>query len=149
MVTKPRRVPLWAVRRFVTAKQGWIATARARRQTSPIPEVLERSHEHYLAHREAARALLTERADHWAARLGCRYRRLSVRRVASRWGSCSHGGNLSFNYKLLFLPERLVDYVVVHELCHLRELNHSPRFWALVGEALPDYERLRTELWKL
>ncbi|MEX1113495.1 MAG: YgjP-like metallopeptidase domain-containing protein, partial [Patescibacteria group bacterium] len=129
VVTKPRRVTLWAVRRFVKAKRGWITTARARRQESPVPEILEPSREHYLAHRKAARDLLTTRADHWAAHLGYRYRRLSVRRVTSRWGSCSRGGGLSFNYKLLFLPARLVDYVVVHELCHLRELNHSPRFW--------------------
>ncbi|MDP9211777.1 MAG: M48 family metallopeptidase [bacterium] len=146
VVTKPRRVPLWAVRRFVAAKRDWIARGRARRQATPVPELLEQSREHYLAHREAARRLLATRADYWATRLGHRYRRLSVRRVTSRWGSCSRGGTLSFNYKLLFLPERLVDYVVVHELCHLRELNHSSRFWALVRGALPDYESLRSEL---
>jgi hypothetical protein len=110
--------------------------------------LLERSRDHYLAHREDARALLTSRTDHWSRELGYTYRRLFVRRVVSRWGSCSRNGNLSFNYKLLFLPERLVDYVVVHELCHLRELNHSPRFWALVREALPTYESLRSELRK-
>jgi len=74
---------------------------------------------------------------------------VKIRDQSSRWGSCSWKGNLNFSYKLVLLPEHLADYVVVHELCHLREMNHSPRFWALVSQTVPDYRAKRRELKKL
>jgi hypothetical protein len=63
-----------------------------------------------------------------------------------RWGSCSKKGNLNFNYKIALLPQRHSDYVIVHELCHLREFNHSKKFWDLVEQAVPNHRALRTEL---
>jgi predicted metal-dependent hydrolase len=62
-----------------------------------------------------------------------RYNRVSIKMQISRWGSCSRYGNLNFNYGLINLPQELADYVVVHELCHLKEMNHGPKFWALGG----------------
>lgn len=74
------------------------------------------------------------------------YRRISIRNQKTRWGSCSKKGNLNFNYRIIFLPPKLAEYIVVHELCHLKELNHSRRFWNLVGKVLPDYKKLIKEL---
>jgi predicted metal-dependent hydrolase len=86
----------------------------------------------------------------WLARLaeqsGLRYTRLSIRNQRARWGSCSSSGRVSLNCKLLFLSRELVSYVMVHELCHLAEANHSPRFWAHVRRLEPDSDALRREM---
>ena len=74
------------------------------------------------------------------------FNRVSIRDTRSRWGSCSRKGNLNFNYRLLGLPIHLADYVIVHELCHLAEFNHSPAFWSLVSRAIPDHKERRREL---
>lgn len=74
------------------------------------------------------------------------YKKISIKNMISRWGSCSRNGNLSFNYRLVLLPPNLVDYVIVHELCHLGEFNHSRDFWNLVARTFPDYQKLKEEL---
>jgi predicted metal-dependent hydrolase len=94
-------------------------------------------------YRRLARELLSARVAHWSAATGLAPGRLSVRDTTSRWGSCSSRGHLSFNWKIVMAPPPVVDYLVVHELCHLRHLDHSPRFWALVARHCPDYERAR------
>lgn len=74
------------------------------------------------------------------------FNRVSIKKQRSRWGSCSRKGNLNFNYKIVHLPEELAEYIVAHELCHLKELNHSARFWALVAKAVPDHKIRRKKL---
>jgi predicted metal-dependent hydrolase len=76
------------------------------------------------------------------------YSRIFIRSQTTRWASCSKKGNLSFNYKIIFLPETLMDYVIIHELCHLKEFNHSKRFWTLVESHVPDYMAKRHDLKK-
>ncbi len=74
------------------------------------------------------------------------YTRVTIRNQRSRWGSCSSSGSLNFNVHLAGLSELLIDYVVVHELCHIKEMNHSPAFWALVEECIPSYKKCRAAL---
>ncbi len=74
------------------------------------------------------------------------FNRVCIKNHKSRWGSCSKKGNLNFNYKIIHLPIELAEYIVAHELCHLKELNHSPRFWAEVARAIPDYKARRKKL---
>jgi hypothetical protein len=90
-----------------------------------------------------ARALLSARAVEYAARLGVRPGRVTVRDTKSRWGSCSQSGSLSFSWRLILAPEFVRDYVVAHEVAHLKEMNHSPRFWAQVKILSPDMVRAR------
>ncbi len=101
---------------------------------------------HYQTHKEQARALVKSRLDHFNAFYGFDYGRVAIKNLRSRWGSCSQKRNLNFNYKILFLPTELQDYVVVHELCHLAEFNHSPKFWAQMERILPDAKQRRREL---
>jgi hypothetical protein len=96
--------------------------------------------------KERALALLGERLALYAARLGVATPALALSNARSQWGLCSEGGRVRLNWRLIHLPLHLVDYVVAHELAHLREMNHSPRFWAVVGSIYPDYRKARAEL---
>ena len=102
--------------------------------------------QHYRAHKERARALVHERLIYWNQYYGFTYNRVAIRNQRSRWGSCSQKQNLNFNYKLVFLPIELIDYVIVHELCHLKHFNHSQAFWNTVGETLGDYRKRKKQL---
>jgi hypothetical protein len=94
-------------------------------------------------YRRAARAEIAPRLDRASARAGSSYSALSIRGQRTRWASCSANGRMSFNWRLLLAPERVLDYVVWHEICHLEILDHSPRFWALVERRWPDYREDR------
>ena len=97
-------------------------------------------------YRREAALHLAARVDHYASRLGVRPSRVSIRGQRSRWGSCSGKGTVSLNWRLMMVPGELVDYVVVHELCHLRHMDHSPRFWAMVTDTIPDFRERRRRL---
>jgi predicted metal-dependent hydrolase len=89
--------------------------------------------------RRLARSAIGETAMRESSRLGVTFRRITIRDTRSRWGSCSTTGTLSFSWRLALAPREILDYVVVHELCHLRHHDHSRRFWSLVGEVWPQY----------
>jgi predicted metal-dependent hydrolase len=94
-------------------------------------------------YRRQAEQMITQKAGEFCPGLGVRYSRLRIRSAKTRWGSCSKKGSLNFNWKLMMAPERVIDYVVIHELAHLKELNHSKRFWALVAGHCPDWKKRR------
>lgn len=93
-----------------------------------------------------AREQLSAASDHYAARIGMKYGRISLRDTRSRWGSCSSDGNLMYSWRLIMAPHEVLDYVAAHEVAHLVEMNHGPRFWSLVYKICPHYERPRTWL---
>ena len=99
--------------------------------------------------RDKARAVFSERLAHYAPRLGVAPPPLRLSSARTRWGSCSHHGGISLNWRLVFMPLAVVDYVVAHELAHLREMNHSPRFWSVVEQLCPDWRARRLELRQL
>jgi predicted metal-dependent hydrolase len=112
-----------------------------RRRTRPAL-----SPEHYKEHKEAALQLVQQRVADLGNLHDFKYNKVSVRNQRSRWGSCSQKGNLNFNYRILFLSKALQDYLIVHEMCHLKELNHSRKFWNVVQEILPNYREAKREL---
>lgn len=93
-----------------------------------------------------ARAELSAAADQWAARMGVRFKSITIRDQKTRWGSCSSRGTLSFNWRLVMAPQAVQTYVVIHELAHLKQPNHSPAFWQIVAQHFPDYKKARAWL---
>jgi predicted metal-dependent hydrolase len=132
--------------RFIRQKTSWIKKSLDYFRRNAGRVVIKSSRKDYLANRKAALELAKNKVEQWSLFYGFGYNRVSVKNQKSRWGSCSRKGNLNFNYKIVHLPEKLVDYLVVHEVCHLKELNHSRNFWTLVARAFPDYKILRKQL---
>lgn len=97
-------------------------------------------------YRSAARDTFTKRVAFYHAITGGNYQNITIRDQKSRWGSCSSRGTLSFNYRLIFAPPRILDYVVVHELCHLTHMNHSKDFWNMVASIMPEYKEYKNWL---
>lgn len=113
-------------------------------QTYPVTQSLTPAEQKRLEilekrYRKAAKDCFTSRVAYYHTFTGGNYTSITVRDQRSRWGSCSSRGTLSFNYRLLFAPPKVLDYVVVHELCHLTHMNHSKDFWNLVEQIMPDY----------
>ena len=97
-------------------------------------------------YRDEAKRIFAERMDHYAPLLGVQYTSLTLSSAGTRWGSCTVGGSIRLNWRLVHFPLPLIDYVVAHELAHLREMNHSPRFWATVESVYPDYDGAKNAL---
>ncbi len=108
-----------------------------------------RNRKQYLKLREEARQLVKARITYYNQHYQVPIKKIFIKNHKSRWGSCSQKGNLNFNYKVVLLPPILTDYIVVHELCHLKEFNHSKKFWAKVAETIPNHVELRLELRRL
>ena len=154
VVTKPVRISLKAAQAFVLKHREWIERAKeafikrsAKKRTNQI--VLPRPRKNSNAYKEArkeARILVTERLKYFNELYNFTYGTISIRDQKTRWGSCSAKGNLSINYRIVYLPKELQDYIVVHELCHTKEHNHSERFWAQVARAIPEHMSLRKAL---
>lgn len=147
VVTKSRRVSDAKVRELVEAKRAWIEEVQAKMAARPQKLLAHyNTAAHYKEHKEAARFFVGQKIAQWNTFYNFPIGTIAIRSQVTRWGSCSRKGNLNFNYKIIFLPEHLADYLVVHELCHLREMNHGQKFWDLVGQAIPAYEQYRKEL---
>lgn len=138
LVRCPRRMPQEAIRSFVESKRDWICKHLAKQ----VP-VLPLTPEQLKALARQAKLDLGQRTADFAKAMGVSCGRITIRAQHTRWGSCSGKGNLNFNCLLMLAPEDVRDYVVVHELCHLKQMNHSPQFWAEVEKILPDYRAQR------
>ncbi len=148
LVRAPLRTSDARVRDFLRSRLDWIEThlalVRARMaEAEAQPRLTEAEREDL---RRRAKPVFEARAAFFAPLAGVSYGSVTVRTQRTRWGSCSAKGNLSFNALLLLAPPEVLDYVVVHELCHRKEMNHSPRFWAEVARLCPDWKKQRAWL---
>ena len=137
-VTKPRWAKQAVIEKFVREKQPWIAErVESMTQKYGTNENLAMDdREHFLKYKERALRFCEEKVAYWNRKNKFVYNNIWVKQLRASWGICSSSGNLSFNYKIIFLPKREADKLIVHELCHLKEMNHSLRFWNLVEKTL-------------
>ncbi len=144
IVRAPLRASRRSIEQFVREHETWIAGKLARSAAAAAAQGTEKlSPNEVQALAAKARQVIPERAAEFAARLGVDYGRITIRAQRTRWGSCSAKGNLSFNCLLMLTPPEVLDSVVAHEVCHRKEMNHSPRFYAEVYRVFPDYDRCR------
>jgi predicted metal-dependent hydrolase len=136
VVRAPRLLPRSVIDRFVSEREEWI-TKKLATLPPPRPEIAP---EQLDVWRREAAAYLPARVAHYAALMGLIPAAVKITAARTRWGSCSAKGNLNFSCRLMGQPPEAIDYVVVHELCHLRHMNHSADFWRLVASVLPDYK---------
>ncbi len=146
-VRAPYRMSDAAVRSFIQEKSAWIEKhmqmVRERQDAAEREPVEPLTMEEIRMLAAKAVEYIPQRAAVYAPQVNVSYGRITIRNQKSRWGSCSGRGNLNFNCLLMLTPPEVIDYVVVHELCHRLEMNHSPRFWAEVEKVLPDYRSRR------
>ena len=102
----------------------------------------------YLKYKDVALSLAKSRLEYFNVIYNFKYNKVVIRNQKTRWGSCSKKGNLNFNYKIALLPPKTADYIIIHELCHIGEFNHSKNFWDLVAKTMPDYKEVRGSLRK-
>lgn len=150
IVRAPRRCPQSFIEAFLKEKQAWIErkqwelkqqeaeSVRGEEGKAAFPMPGTPAEE--AVYRAQASEVFARKAAYYAARMGVTYNKITIRDQKTRWGSCSGKGNLNFNWRLVLAPVPVLDYVVVHELAHRREMNHSSRFWDIVGEIMPDYQ---------
>ncbi len=140
IVRAPRRTPMKRIEQAVASHREW-AQRHIEKQKKKAAMTDSLTEEQISALKKNARAVLTAKTDYFSKIMGLKCGRISITSAKTRFGSCSSKGNISYSYRLMLYPEEAIDYVVVHELAHLLEMNHSPRFYAIVSKYLPDYKR--------
>lgn len=143
VVRAPYLAPGRSIEAFVEEKASWIeehVLAAKENAKNDKPSISPEEKKQYI---KKAHILIPQRVDYYAQLVGVGYNRIAIKDTRTRWGSCSGDGNLNFSYKLILMPMEILDYVVVHELCHRIYMNHSKEFWSEVERVIPDYKERR------
>ena len=149
-VTIPHKMGLAKAEDFIIQKAEWVLEKmKIMSGRNPNGIFTRRSKKEYLKLKDEALKMAEKKVEEFNEFYNLQYNKISIRDQKTRWGSCSEKGNLNYNYKIILLPEKIADYIIVHELCHLKELNHSHRFWNLVEKTIPDYKERVRELKEL
>lgn len=146
VVVKPWFISGLFMEQFIKRQETWLIKNLAKYGKAEALPLVSKT-DLVVVKKKAAKTLIS-RLEFFNQYYGFSYKSISIRGQKTRWGSCSRQGALNFNYRLIQLPEELLDYVAVHELCHLKEMNHSDRFWSLVSRTIPDYKNRRQALQK-
>jgi len=149
VVTTPFRIKENIIEEFIISKSKWLFEKLDVFKKIESKLSLKFSKKDYDKNKQEACDFITKRVEKYSKIYKLKFNKIVIKNQKTKWGSCSKKKNLNFNYKLLFLPKKLADYIIVHELCHLQEMNHSYKFWKLVGKAFPSYKEVRKELKKV
>ena len=148
VVRAPEKIPQNEIMKFVEEKQNWIKKHLVQMYFK-AEEIKKQKKEPALTNADIeklcqkALSVIPDKVKYYAEIMGVTYGRITIRNQKTRWGSCSNKGNLNFNCLLMLMPDKVLDYVVVHELCHLKQMNHSKKFWMEVERYMPDYRNYR------
>ncbi len=146
LVTAGKHVPAFMIDASIQRHQVWLEQAVAKLKNVSESILRQQDPEEFKRLKKTALKLVEERLEYFNRVYQFHWKRVSIRRQKTQWGSCSRSGTLAFNYKLLLVPPHLADYVIVHELCHLAVFNHSKKFWLEVERMIPDWKKRRIAL---
>ncbi len=146
VITSPYGIQQSVVERFISDKKQWVWDKIQFFKSVDSKAIRTFSKKDYIENKNEAFALVSERVKFYNKFYNFTFNKIYIKNQKTRWGSCSNKQNINLNYKIIFLPQRHQDYIIVHEMCHLKEFNHSRKFWALVERALPNYLEIKKEL---
>lgn len=147
IVTVPQTFPSNSIDRYVIAKSQWVISKMDFFEGLNKKQKLTLGIDGYDKYKDKALEMVTERLTELNKKhYKLKFNKITIKSQKTRWGSCSKHRNLNINYKVLFLPPKFRDYIIIHELCHLKEFNHSNRFWRLVSRMMPEYLEIRNSL---
>ncbi len=146
VVTTPRYIPQFIINNFLKSKSDWIIGKMEYFLKFKGSTFKKGTKSDYLKYKKEALIIVNNRLEYFNTFYGHKWNNIVIRNQSTRWGSCSRKGNLNFNYKIALLPEKASNYIIVHELCHLGEFNHSKNFWNLVSKTIPNYKEIRKQL---
>ena len=146
VVTIPKRISEVKAEEFIRKKADWILEKIEYFKKHPQRQIVKHSKEEIQEYKKQAGEYARLKLEHYNQFYNFSYKKITIKNLTSRWGSCSTKGNLNFSYKIILLPQELADYIIVHELCHLGQMNHSKKFWNLVEKMIPNHKELRKKL---
>lgn len=147
VITSPKNTLEDTIQKYLHLKSSWIIQKLSLFSRIEVcPDIAIFSEEHFLLHKDKALNLVIEKVEGFSKKYGFDPNKLSVKKLKTKWGSCSIKKNLNFNYKVLFLSEELQNYIIVHELCHLKQMDHSKKFWRYVNDVIPEYKLIGSKL---
>jgi len=145
VVTQPKNVSINTLEYYIKQKADWLIGKLeffANLKTTMPPA----SHQDYLSKKDQVLNLVSVKIEKLNIIYGFKFHKINIKNQKTRWGSCSRKCNLNFNYRIIYLPDKVAEYIIAHELCHLREFNHSQKFWNLVSRSMPNYLDLKRSL---
>jgi len=146
-ITAPKWYPIYAIENFLREKAQLILEKLGGNFGNE--NIFKNKRNDYLGKKEEARKIILERIEYLNQSYKFSFKRVAIKNQRTCWGSCSRNKNLNFNYRVARLPNEERDYVVVHELCHLQELNHGKNFWQLVEKTIPEYKKIKKKIRKI
>jgi hypothetical protein len=149
VVTVPRTMNENLVEKFIIEKAQWVINKIDLFKKSGYRPRKINSKAEFLQHKARAFEIVKNRIGYFNQFYNFRFNSINIKNQKTRWGSCSKKGNLNFNYKIALITPEMADYIVVHELCHLGEFNHSQNFWGLVSKTLPNYLEIKNQFKKI
>lgn len=146
VITSPFGIQQSLIEKFLADKKQWVWDKIQFFKSVDSKAIRTFSQKDYLENKDKTLVIVRERIRFYNKAYGFSFNRIFIKNQKTRWGSCSRKQNINLNYKIIFLPKKHRDYIIVHEMCHLKEFNHSKKFWTLVEKAIPNYLDIKKEL---
>ena len=146
IVTIPKNFPSSKVEKYIIEKSKWGLEKLEYFKKLSYSDALRIKDDQFEVYKDEAKKVVERRIKHFNKIYGFKFGKITIKAQKTKWGSCSKKGNLNFNFKIVALPKDIRDYIIVHELCHLKEFNHSQKYWNLVAKSIPNFRSIKNQL---